>query len=70
MTITVFNTKISDVENKVPDHAKYISTQGFHKLNTEYFTTRLKQANLVSKTDFDNKIISLNKKLTSNKRNT
>ena len=55
MTITVFNTKISDVENKVPDHAKYISTQGFHKLNTEYFTTRLKQANLVSKTDFDNK---------------
>ena len=28
---------------------------------------RLKQANLVSKTDFDNKLVSFNNKITSNK---
>ena len=28
---------------------------------------RLKQANLVSKTDFDNKLIHLNRKITANK---
>ena len=25
----VLNTKISEVENKIPDHAKYITTQKF-----------------------------------------
>ena len=47
---TFLNTKISEVENKILDHAKYISTQEFNKLATENFATRLKQANLVSKT--------------------
>ena len=32
MTTTVFNTKISEVENKIPGHAKYITTRKFHKL--------------------------------------
>ena len=39
--------------NKIPDYTKYINTQKFNKLTVENFKERLKQANLVSKTDFD-----------------
>ena len=67
VTTSVLNTKIGEVENKIPDHAKYISTQEFNKLITENLATRLKQANLVSQTDFDNKLISFEKNVTSNK---
>ena len=67
MTTTVLNTKIGEVENKVPDHSKYITTKKFNKLTAENFAAILKQANLVSKTDFDNKLISFNRKNTSNK---
>ena len=35
MTTTVLNTKISDVENKIFDNAKYIITQEFNKLTAE-----------------------------------
>ena len=51
ITATVVNPKISEVENKIPDHVKYI-TQEFNQLTAETFVPRLKQANLVSKTDF------------------
>ena len=67
MTATVLNTKISEVENKVPDHDKCITNQKFNKLTTENFPARLAQANLKSKTDFDNRLISFNKRTTSNK---
>ena len=66
VSTTVLNTKFSEVENKIPDHAKYITVPEFNRLTAENFTARLKQANLVSKADFDNKIISLNRKITSN----
>ena len=33
----------------------------------ENFETRLMQADLVNKTDFDNKLTSLNRRITSNK---
>ena len=33
MTTTGWNTKISEVENKIPDNFKYITTQEFNKLN-------------------------------------
>ena len=36
-------------------------------LAVEVFNARLAQANLVTKTDFDNKLQSLNKKINSNK---
>ena len=51
-----FDTIIIEIENKVTDHdhAKYITT--------------LKQVNFVRKTDFDNKLISLNRNITSNKK--
>ena len=66
VTTTILNTKICEDENKTPDHSKY-TTQEYNKLTAEDFAARLKQANLVSKTDFDNKLISFNRKSTSNK---
>ena len=45
---------------------KYVTTQDCNKLAAESFTARLKQANLVSKTNFDNKLINVNEKITSN----
>ena len=69
VTTTAFNTKISEVDNKVPDLAKCITTQEFDKLTAKNCTTRLKQANLVSKTDFGNKLTSLIKKLLQIKQN-
>ena len=58
------NTKISELEKKVTDHNhdKYINTSEFNKLAATNFTVRLTQANLVTKADFDTKLISLNKK--------
>ena len=56
-----------EVENKIPDHGKYITTTEFYKLTAENFSAILKQADLVNKTDFDNKLISFNRKITSNK---
>ena len=67
MTTTVLNTKISEIENKIPDNSKYVFIQQFNKLTVENFAARLKQANLVSKTDFDNKLATINRRITSNK---
>ena len=39
-----------------------ITTLEFGKLIAKSFAARLRQANLVRKTDFDNKLISFNKK--------
>ena len=61
------NTKISEVENKVSDNSKYITTQEFNNLTAESFAAKLKQANSVIKTDFDNKVTSLNELITLNK---
>ena len=67
LTTTVLRTEISEVENKTPNHGKYINTLEFNKSTAENFTARLKQANLVTKTDFDKKLASFNRKITSNK---
>ena len=55
MISIVLNTKISEVENKKPDHVKFITSQELNKLTTEKFAERLSQVNLVRKTGFDNK---------------
>ena len=65
VTTTALDTKISEVETKIPDHDKYITAEEFNKLTAENFTARSKQADLVSKTDFDNKLTSFNKRITS-----
>ena len=67
VTTTVLNTKISEVENKIPNHNKYITTPEFNKLTAELFAARLKQANLVTKTDFDNRLTSFKRRINSNK---
>ena len=67
VTTAVLNTEISEVENKIPVLAKYITTPEFNKVTAENLAARLTQANLVSKTGFDNKLISLNRRITSNK---
>ena len=67
VTTTVLNTKIGKVKNKIPNHAKYTTTPEFNKLKAESFAERIKQADLLNKTDFDNKWTSFNKKIVSNK---
>ena len=66
MKKTDYNTKISDIENKITDHNhdKYITTPDFNKQTTENFKARLAQADLVLKTDFDTKLQSLSKRIT------
>ena len=74
--LTAVKNKISDVTNlvkktnydiniteiKISDHDKYITTSEFNKLTTENFAAKLAQANLVTKTDFDNKLTGFNKR--------
>ena len=60
---SVLNRKTGEVENKIPDRAKYITTQEFTRLAAENFAARLKQADLVGKSDFNNKLISFNRKI-------
>ena len=61
----VLNTTISEFKNKIPDNSKSITTQEVNKLTAESFVARLKQADLVSKTDFHNKLTSFNNRITS-----
>ena len=42
MITTALNTKISEVENKISDNSKYITTQAFSMLTAENFAARLK----------------------------
>ena len=49
------------------NHDKYVDNQKFNKLATNVFNARLAQANLVTKTDFDDKLSNLNRKITKNK---
>ena len=67
VTTSALNTKIRDVENKIPNHDKYIAILEFNTLTAENFTAKLKQATLVTKTDFDKKLKSFNRKITFNK---
>ena len=60
--LTAVDNKISDVSSLVKKYDKYITTPEFNKFTAEIFTPRLAQANLITKTGFDNKLISLNKK--------
>ena len=61
VTTDALNPKVSEAENKISNHDKYIITPEFRKLTAEHFTARLKQANLLTKTNFDNKLKSFNK---------
>ena len=72
--MTAVKNKIANVSSLVKKtdydtkkHDKYINTPEFNKLTAENFAERLAQANLITKTDFDVKLSSLNRKITSNK---
>ena len=66
---TDYNTKITDIENILNNHNhdKYVATSEFNTLAVNVFNTRLAQANLITKTDFDAELSSLNIKVTANK---
>ena len=66
---TDYKTKITEIEKKLGNHYhdKYITTPEFHDLTADVFTARLAQTNLVTKTNFDNKISSLDGKIAENK---
>ena len=57
------------MEKKLTDHNhdKYITTPEFNTLAASVFNARLAQANLITKTGFDAKLSSLNRKFTLNK---
>ena len=61
--------KFTEIENKLNNHNhdKYIDTLEFNKLAADVFNARLSQANLVTKTNFDNTISSLDGKIAENK---
>ena len=70
------NTVLTAVDNEITEDSKCITTPEFNELSAENFTARIKQANLPSKgdiadflkkIDFDDKLNTLNKKITSNK---
>ena len=66
---TNYNTKITETENKLNNHNhdKYITTLEFNILAANVFDARIVQANLITKTDFDAKLLILNRKITANK---
>ena len=66
---TDYNTKITDIENILNNHNhdKYVATSELNTLAANVFNARLAQANLITKTDFDAKLPSLNRKITANK---
>ena len=65
-----YTTKIQDIENKIPDHDKYITAQEFSKLTADNFTARLKQAKLATKDDIADfvKKVDFNEKQNNKKK--
>ena len=59
---------MTEIEKRLTghDHDKYITTPEFNTL-AAVFNARLKRANLVTKTDFDNSVSSINNKIAANK---
>ena len=66
---TDYNSKITEIEKKLTDHShdKYIDTLVLNKFTAEVFDARLERENLVTTTDFGNKLKRLNEKINSSK---
>ena len=69
MKKTDYGTNVSEIEKKITDHnhEKHIAAPEFNNLAARVFTARLAKADLVTKTDFDNKLQSFIKRITSTK---
>ena len=65
----IITQKLLKLKKKLTDHNhdKYITTPEFNTLAASVFNARLAQANLITKTDFNAKLSSLNRKIDSNK---
>ena len=65
----IITQKLLKLKKKLTDHNhdKYIITPECNTLAVSVFNARLAQENLITKTDFDAKLWSLNRKITSNK---
>ena len=63
-------TQITEIQQKLTGHGhdRYIATLEFNSLAAGIFDARLKQADLVTKTDFDDKLRNLNQKIISIKK--
>ena len=66
---TDYDTKVTEIENKLNNHNhdKYITTSEFNNLAGDVFNARLAQANLVTKTNFNNTVSYLNSEIAVNK---
>ena len=66
-----YNTKVSEIKKKLTVHnyGKYVTSPELTKLTVENFAARLNQVNLITKADFDDKLKSLNQKLSKTKQN-
>ena len=64
-----YDVKITEIEKALTDHNhdKFIATSEFNILAADIFHSRLAQANLITKADFDAKLSSLHRKTTTNK---
>ena len=62
-----YDTKMTEIENKLNNHNydQYITE--FNTLAADVFNARLSQANLVTKTNIDNTVLSLDSKIAKNK---
>ena len=69
LKITDYDTKVNKIEKKYTyhKHDKNITIAEFNQVAAGNFAARLPQANVVTKTDFNDKLIYLNRKITSNK---
>ena len=60
--------KITEIEKKLADHnQEFNTTPEFNEFSTDVFNARFTQANLITKTDFDAELSSLNSKIIANK---
>ena len=66
---TDYNTKVTEIENKLNDHNhdKYITTPEFNSLATNVFNASLAKVNLITKTNFDITVSSLDSEIAGNK---
>ena len=64
-----YNTKVTEIKKKLTDHnhGKYIDASEFNELADDDFNSRIAQANLITKTNFDSKLSILDRKITINK---
>ena len=67
---TDYDTKITEIEKALTDHDhdKYIAAPEFNNLAARVFIVRLAESHVTTKTDFDDKLKSINQKINSKQK--